>query len=163
MELFSNVPQFLGVFDVNQLYDDFFTSGQTPVVNSADKADPVVKTAKVTTSAIDQFKSAGDRFTAYGTFKVDKIAYVNGMWQAINYDMAGGKDADLTANGIPLAILDNVTRGNYRATRVGDTVKFMAGYDNGTIDAYDNGSNGAGIVEGNYGMVWYNAGELLKK
>lgn len=150
-----------GVFDVNQLYDDFFTSGQTPMVNSDDKTDPVVKPAKV--SAIDQFKDAGNRFTAYGTFKVDKIAYVNGMWQAINYDLAGGKDADWTANGIPLAILYNVTRVNFAPTKVGDTVKFMAGYDNGTIDAYDNGSNGAGIVEGSYGMVWYNAGELLKK
>lgn len=153
-----------GVFDVNQLYDDFFTSGQTPVVDSADKVDPVVKPAKpAKVSAIDQFKNAGDRFTAYGTFKVDKIAYVNGMWQAINYDMAGGKDADWTMNGIPLAILDNVTRGNVAPTKVGDTVKFMAGYDNGTIDAYDGASNGAGVVEGRYGMVWYNAGELLKK
>ena len=130
-------------------------------ITEADYAVAMAKPAKV--SAIDQFKNAGDRFTAYGTFRVDKIAYVNGIWQAINYDMAGGKDADWTSNGIPLVILDNVTRGNVAPTKVGDTVKFMAGYDNGTIDAYDGASNGAGIIEGNYGMVWYNAGELLKK
>ena len=68
-----------------------------------------------------------------------------------------------TANGIPLAMLDNVTRGNYSATRVGDQVKFMRGYNYGTIDRYDNASNGTGIVEGRYGMIWYNANSLLAK
>ena len=114
-------------------------------------------------SAIDQFKQAGNKFTAYGSFKVDKIAFVNGIWQAINYDLAGGKNADWTANGIPLAILDNVTRGNVAPTRVGDTVKFMNGYNYGTIDKYDTPSNGAGIVEGNFGNVWYDANGLLTK
>ena len=114
-------------------------------------------------SAIDQFKQVGNEFTAYGSFKVDKIAFVNGIWQAINYDLAGGKNADWTANGIPLAILDNVTRGNASPTRIGDTVKFMSGYNYGTIDKYDTPSNGAGIVEGNFGNVWYDADGLLTK
>lgn len=60
-------------------------------------------------------------------------------------------------------MLDNLTRGNYASTRVGDTVKLMRGYNHGTIDRYDNNSNGAGIVEGRYGNVWYNAGSLLNK
>ncbi|MFL2020482.1 hypothetical protein [Weissella hellenica] len=60
-------------------------------------------------------------------------------------------------------MLDNLTRGNYASTRVGDTVKLMLGYNHGTIDRYDNSSNGAGIVEGRYGMIWYNAGSLLNK
>lgn len=114
-------------------------------------------------NAIKQFKNSGNKFTAYKSFRVDKIAYVNGMCQAINYDMAGGKDANWTTNGIPLAMLDNVTRGNYSATRVGDQVKFKAGYAYGTIDQYDNASNGAGIVEGVYGNIWYNANSLLTK
>ena len=147
----------LGYFDVSILYDDFFTAGQKAVTPSK----PVVN--KTDTSAIKKFKAVGNRFTAYKPFKVDKIAYVNGMWQAINYDMAGGKDANWTTNGIPLAMLDNVTRGNYAATRVGDQVKFNAGYNYGTIDRYDNASNGAGIVEGVYGNIWYNANSLLTK
>ena len=153
----------LGRFDASILYDNFFTAGtdKNAVVPNVTPSKPVVN--KPDTSAINKFKNAGNRFTAYKSFRVDKIAYVNGMWQAINYDLAGGKDASWTANGIPLAMLDNVTRGNYRATRVGDQVKFMRGYNYGTIDRYDNASNGAGIVEGRYGMIWYNANALLNK
>lgn len=44
-------------------------------------------------------------------------------------------------------MLDNLTRGNYVSTRVGDQVKFKTGYNYGTIYQYDNNSNGAGIVE----------------
>ena len=35
-------------------------------------------------------------------------------------------------------MLDNLTRGNYAATRVGDPVKFKTGYNYSTIDQYDN-------------------------
>ncbi|WPQ68441.1 GH25 family lysozyme [Weissella paramesenteroides] len=151
-----------GRFDVSVLYDNFFTAGtdKDAVVPNVTPSKPVVNHD---TSAIKQFKNAGNRFTAYKSFRVDKIAFVNGMWQAINYDLAGGKDASWTANGIPLAMLDNITRGNYAATRVGDMVKFKAGYSYGTIDQYDNASNGAGIVEGAYGSIWYNANSLLTK
>ncbi|ATF40962.1 GH25 family lysozyme [Weissella paramesenteroides] len=153
----------LGRFDASILYDNFFTAGtdKNAVVPNITPSKPVVN--KPDTLAIKQFKNAGNRFTAYKSFRVDKIAYVNGMWQAINYDLAGGKDASWTANGIPLAMLDNITRGNYAATRVGDTVKFKTGYSYGTIDRYDNASNGAGIVEGVYGNIWYNANSLLTK
>ena len=152
----------LGRFDVSILYDNFFTAGtdKDAVVPNVTPSKPVVNKD---TSAINKFKNAGNKFTAYKSFRVDKIAYVNGMWQAINYDMAGGKDANWTTNGIPLAMLDNVTRGNYAATRVGDTVKFKTGYNYGTIDQYDNKSNGTGIKEGAYGMIWYNANSLLTK
>ncbi|MFL2020437.1 GH25 family lysozyme [Weissella hellenica] len=155
----------LGTFDVTQLYDNFFTAGtdKNAVVPNVTPSKPVKPAVNHDTSAIKQFKNAGNRFTAYKSFRVDKISYVNDCWQAISYDLAGGKDANWTANGIPLAMLDNVTRGNYRATRVGDTVKFMRGYNYGTIDRYDNSSNGAGIVEGAYGNIWYNANALLNK
>lgn len=153
----------LGRFDASILYDNFFTAGtdKNAVVPNITPSKPMVN--KPDTSAIKQFKNAGNRFTAYKSFRVDKIAYVNGMWQAINYDLAGGKDASWTANGIPLAMLDNVTRGNFAATRVGDQVKFKAGYNHGTIDRYSAGTNGVGIVEGRYGMIWYNTDSLLNK
>ena len=152
----------LGRFDASILYDNFFTAGtdKDAVVPNVTPSKPVINKD---TSAIKKFKNAGNKFTAYKSFRVDKIAYVNGMWQAINFDMAGGKDANWTTNGIPLAMLDNITRGNYRATQVGDTVKFMRGYNYGTIDQYHNPSNGTGIKEGRYGMIWYNANALLNK
>lgn len=131
-----------------------------PVVKSTSKS---VSTAKPATSssAIQQFKNAGNHFTNTKTFKVDKIAKVNGIWQMINYALAGGKDANWTSNGIPLDIVDNVTRG-MSPTQVGDVMRFSRGYDNGTIDKYDTATNGVGIVFGKYGIIWFNADAFIK-
>ena len=113
-------------------------------------------------SAIQQFKNAGNAFTATKSFRVDKMKQVNGIWQAISFKLAGSKsDWDWTLNGIPLDIVDNVTRGNSAPTRVGDQIKFMNGYNEGTIDKYDKKSNGVGIVMGAYGIIWFDANALL--
>ncbi|MCT4412870.1 lytic exoenzyme target recognition domain-containing protein [Leuconostoc pseudomesenteroides] len=123
---------------------------------------PVTPSKPATSSsAIQQFKNAGNHFTNTKTFKVDKIAKVNGIWQMINYALAGGTDANWTNNGIPLDIVDNVTRG-MSPTQVGDVMKFSAGYDNGTIDKYDTATNGVGIVFGKYGIIWFNADAFIK-
>jgi len=113
-------------------------------------------------TAIEQFKAFGGQFTAYKTFRVDAIKQVNGMWQCVNYDLAGSKNINWTNNGIPLAIVDNMTRGNQAATQVGDQVKFAHGYNKGTIDGYDVKSNGVGIDMGSYGRIWFNADGLMK-
>ena len=113
-------------------------------------------------SAIQQFKNAGNAFTATKSFRVDEVKQVNGIWQGISFKLAGSKsDWDWTLNGIPLDIVDNVTRGNSAPTRVGDQIKFMNGYNEGTIDKYDKKSNGVGIVMGGYGMIWFDANALL--
>ena len=114
------------------------------------------------TGAIQAFKNAGNNFTAYNGFRADEIKQVNGIWQAINYDLAGGRDFNWTLNGVPLDILDNVTRGNQAATQVGDTLKFNGNHNHGTIDDYDNASNAVGIKFGNYGEIWFNADAFLK-
>lgn len=114
------------------------------------------------TSAIQAFKNAGNNFTAYNGFRADEIKQVNGIWQAVNYDLAGGRDFSWTNNGIPLDIVDNVTRGNQAATQVGDTLKFNGDYNHGTIDDYDTSSNAVGIKYGNYGEIWFNADAFLK-
>ena len=120
------------------------------------------KPAHKPSSAIQKFKNAGNAFTATKPFRVDKIKQVNGMWQGISFKLAGSKsDWDWTLNGIPLDIVDNVTRGNSAPTRVGDQIKFMNGYNEGTIDKYDKKSNGVGIVMGGYGMIWFDANALL--
>ena len=128
----------------------------TPTSNTSSSSTP-----STSSSAIQQFKNAGNHFTNIKTFKVDKIAKVNGIWQMINYALAGGTDANWTNNGIPLDIVDNVTRG-MSPTQVGDVMKFSAGYDNGTIDKYDTATNGVGIVFGNYGIIWFNADAFIK-
>lgn len=128
----------------------------TPTNNTSSSSTPATSS-----SAIQQFKNAGNHFTNTKTFKVDKIAKVNGIWQMINYALAGGTDADWTNNGIPLDIVDNVTRG-MSPTQVGDVMKFSRGYDNGTIDKYDTATNGVGIVFGKYGIIWFNADAFIK-
>ena len=113
--------------------------------------------------AIKDFKAAGNHFTNTKSFKVDKIVKdYDGNYQAISYWLAGGTDADMTLNGIPLAILDNVTRGNNAPSQNGDYMRFAAGYDNGTIDKYDSASNGVGIVFGKYGIIWFNASAFIQ-
>lgn len=130
-----------------------------PVI--APQVQPQPHTAS-NTSAIQAFKNAGNNFTAYNGFRADEIKQVNGIWQAVNYDLAGRRDFSWTNNGIPLDIVDNVTRGNQAATQVGDTLKFNGNYNHGTIDDYDTSSNAVGIKYGNYGEIWFNADAFLK-
>lgn len=113
-------------------------------------------------SAIQQFQLAGNKFTAYGAFKVDDIKFHNGIWQFVSYQLNGGTDVNWDNNGIPLDIVDNITRGNDAETQVGDTVKFSDAFNNGTIDDYDNATNAVGIYTGGYGRIWYNADAFLK-
>jgi hypothetical protein len=114
------------------------------------------------TNAIAQFKAAGNKFTAYNTFKVDDIKLHNGIWQFVSYQLNGSNDVNWDNNGIPLSVVDNVTRGNDADTQVGDTVKFSDAFNNGTIDDYDNATNAVGIDTGEYGRIWYNADAFLK-
>lgn len=131
------------------------------VTNTSSKASSTSKLA-TSSSAIQQSKNAGNHFTNTKAFKVDKIAKVNGIWQMINYNLAGSSTGwSWNLHGIPLDIVDNVTRG-MSPTQVGDVMKFSRGYDNGTIDKYDTATNGVGIVFGKYGIIWFNADAFIK-
>lgn len=133
------------------------------IVNTAPAPQPApTQNTQPASSAIQSFKNAGDVFTAYKPFRVDKIAQVNGIWQMINVGLAGGNDFNWTNNGIPLDIVDNVTRGNQLPTQVGDMVVFNKSYNRGTIDDYDNASNAVGIKYGDYGEIWFNADAFIK-
>jgi len=133
----------------------------TPSRPSAPSSKPAVSSNE--SQAIKAFKAAGNHFTNTKPFKVDKIVKdYDGNYQAISYWLAGGSDADMTLNGIPLAILDNVTRGNNAPSQNGDYMRFASGYDNGTIDKYDASTNGVGIVFGKYGIIWFNASAFIQ-
>lgn len=122
------------------------------------KPKPVFKESK----AIKEFKKNNHAYYVSKTVTVDKIAYVNGMWQMYSNELAGGKDGNWTANGVPLSMVDNVTRGNVLPTKVGDKVKVSVPFNYGTVDHYDAASNGVGIVMGSYGLIWFNADQLFK-
>jgi hypothetical protein len=128
-----------------------------PIQNSQQSND-IAK--PVDNSANQQFRNAGNRFTAYKSFRLDEIKFVNGMWQGINYELAGGTDFDWTLNGIPLDIVD-ADNGQYYVN-VGDYVHFADRYNFGTIDYYDDNSHGVGIIEGRFGNIWYNSDKLLE-
>lgn len=113
------------------------------------------------TPAIKRFKQFKNEFTAYSSIRVDEIKFVNGIWQFVNYDLAGGKDFDWTDNGISLARVDNKTRSNEDDTQVGDMVAFNSENNEGTIDEYDAPSNAVGIKFGDDGIVWFNADKAL--
>jgi len=134
----------------------------SPIVAPTPKVTPQQTQPVVNTSAIQTFQNVGNAFTAYGVFTADEIKQVNGIWQVINYNLAGGRDFDWTYNGIPLDILDNATRGNSLPTQVDDTLKFNSVNNHGTIDDYDNGSNAVGIKFGQYGMIWFNSNTFIK-
>lgn len=132
--------------------------------NNSKPQQPTPKPNKPTTkdtADIAEFKKHGNQYYVSKTIRVDDIKYVNGQYQMVNYKLAGGKNYSWTNNGIPLAMVDNVTRGNVQPTQVGDLVKISVPYNAGTIDQYDNPSNGVGIVMGSYGMIWFNAKALL--
>lgn len=114
------------------------------------------------TSAIQAFKNASNEFTAYGKFRVDEVKNVNGIMQLINYGLAGGKNFSWTYNGIPWALVDNTSRSNSENVLVGDYVKFDSNNNNGTVDDYDNASNGVGITYGKYGIIWFDADAFIK-
>lgn len=136
-----------------------------PIIAPSQPSAPISRPAVSSndSQAIKDFKAVGNHFTNTKSFKVDKIVKdYDGNYQAISYWLAGGTDADMTLNGIPLAILDNVTRGNNAPSQNGDYMRFAAGYDNGTIDKYDSATNGIGIVFGKYGIIWFNADAFIQ-
>jgi len=139
------------------------TYGSNAVVATTSTQQPApTQNTQTASSSIQSFKNAGGVFTAYKPFRVDEIKQVNGIWQMINVGLAGGNDFNWTYNGVPLDIVDNVTRGNQLATQVGDMVVFNKSYNHGTIDDYDTASNAVGIKYGNYGEIWFDADAFIK-
>lgn len=126
------------------------------------KPKPAPKPVQKDTAAIREFKKYNNVYYVTKTVRVDKIAYANGMWQMYSNELAGGKGGSWTNNGVPLAMVNNVTRGNVAPTKVGDKVKIMIPFNYGEIDKYHNASNGVGIYMSSYGIIWLNADTLLE-
>lgn len=107
--------------------------------------------------AMRKFKE-DSRFTLYKPFKVDKVENIYGMWQAISFEMAGGTDANWLDHGIPLALVHRTDGGDDNNVTPGAMIAFDDGYNNGTIDKYDEPTNGVYISwGGTYDGTWFNA------
>lgn len=119
------------------------------------------------TPAQKAFIMAGNAYDLRRAIVADEIKHVNGMWQAVNYELAGSRHFNWTDNGIPLAICDKTNAkgektGDQNTVSPGDFIRLQNDYNHGTIDQYDVPSNGVGITMGSYGMIWFNADTLLK-
>lgn len=101
-------------------------------------------------------------FTLNKPFKVNEVKNIYGMWQAISYEMAGGDSANWLDNGIPLALVHRTDGGDNNNVEPGAMIAFDDGYNSGTIDKYDEPTNGIYISwGGNYGGTWFDADALL--
>lgn len=140
---------------------DYFIAQITKYMSGNASKNTNKPTKATKKSAIQTFKEANDRFILAGSFKVDKIEYIHGLWQIVNYELAGGKNFNWKLNGIPVNAVTNLTRGNSKPTQVGDIVKLYGQYNSGKIIAYDNATNGVQVKLGGY-TVWLNADALLK-
>ncbi|MHA7612283.1 glycoside hydrolase family protein [Weissella viridescens] len=119
------------------------------------------------TPAQKAFIKAGNAYDLRRAIVADEIKHVNGMWQAVNYELAGSRNFNWTDNGIPLAICDKTNAkgektGDQNTVSPGDFIRLQNDYNHGMIDQYDVPSNGVGITMGSYGMIWFNADTLLK-
>lgn len=113
-------------------------------------------------TAIERFKQGGNEYTMYNPIRVDEVKFENGLWQAINKTLAGGDDFNWALNGLPLEAMHRTDGGDEDDIEVGAMVAFNDGFNHGTIDEYDEATNGCRINMGKYGDVWFNADELLK-
>ena len=143
-----------------------FYNGNEPAAAPKPAPAPAPKPSH---NAIQQFKNAGNKYTVSASFKVDTVAFINGLWQVMSPDLLGGtmEGANWSNNGVPL---DTITFTNKDGSRHpnqtwdGTQQRFVIDgeYNHGTIDYYDDKTNAVGIVWGRYGTVWFNADSWLK-
>src|SRR5699024_7226092 len=57
---------------------------------------------------VDQVLNVGEYFKAKPAYRVDDMKYINGIWQVVNYELAGGKSINWTLNGFGVESVDKV-------------------------------------------------------
>ena len=120
------------------------------------------KTAK-SNHKVDQVLNVGDYFKARPAYRVDAMKYINGIWQVVNFSLAGGKDIDWTINGLGVESVDKVdSKGNKTANQtlaIGDYFRLHS--DRIKVVANDPASNGVALKT-RYGNVWVDATTLTE-
>lgn len=127
---------------------------------------PVPKDADKATKRLYEL---GGRWVINSTLYIDEVKKVNGIWQVINYDLAGKKKItmqDWNLRGIPADIITLVDKNgkklaNQNSINPKQFFKFDEPWNHGTIDKY--GKTSVGIIFGKYGMIWFNSDALLNK
>lgn len=113
------------------------------------------------TSGLDQVLHVGEYFKARKAYRVDEMKFVNGIWQVVNYELAGGRDFSWLYNGFGVASTDKVD-ANGNITK--DQELFVGAYFRlhsdriKVVDANDSGV----ALETRYGRVWVDASTLTE-
>lgn len=112
---------------------------------------------------VDQVLNVGEYFKAKPAYRVDDMKYINGIWQVVNYELAGGKSINWTLNGLGVESVDKVnSKGKKTANQTlnkGDYFRLHS--DRIKVVDVDAASNGVALST-RYGNVWVDATTLAE-
>ena len=112
---------------------------------------------------VDQVLNVGEYFKAKPAYRVDDMKYINGIWQVVNYELAGGKSINWTLNGLGVESVDKVdSKGKKTANQTlnkGDYFRLHS--DRIKVVDNDAASNGVALST-RYGNVWVDAKTLTE-
>ena len=112
---------------------------------------------------VDQVLNVGEYFKAKPAYRVDDMKYINGIWQVVNYELAGGKSINWTLNGLGVESVDKVnSKGKKTANQTlnkGDYFRLHS--DRIKVVDVDAASNGVALST-RYGNVWVDATTLTE-
>ena len=112
---------------------------------------------------VDQVLNKGEYFKARPAYRVDAMKKVNGIWQVVNYELAGGKNINWTLNGFGVESVDKVdAKGHKTANQtlaVGNYFRLHS--DRISVVDVDAASNGVALNT-RYGVVWVDAKTLTE-
>ncbi len=113
------------------------------------------------TNGLDQVLHVGEYFKARKAYRVDEMKFVNGVWQVVNYELAGGRDFSWVYNGFGVDSTDKVdANGNITPDQelsVGSYFRLHSDHIK-VVDANDSGV----ALDTRYGRVWVDASTLTE-
>ena len=109
----------------------------------------------------DQILHVGEYFKARPAYRVDAMKYVNGIWQVVNYELAGGKDINWTVNGLGAASVDEVDKNGKKTADQNLAVGNYFRLHSDRIKVEDVDGNGIALKT-RYGNVWVDATTLTE-
>jgi len=113
------------------------------------------------TNGLDQVLHVGEYFKARKAYRVDEMKFVNGVWQVVNYELAGGKDFSWIYNGFGVASTDKVdANGNITKDQELSVGAYFRLHSDRikVVDANDSGV----ALDTRYGRVWVDASTLTE-
>lgn len=148
-----------GGIDMNKLIrmaQTYYNGGKVkPVAHSAAK--------HVTNIKLDQVLNPGEHFKAENHYRVDELKFADGIWQVINYTLAGGRDFNWKLNGLGVESVDKVDKNGKKTKdqtlHVGDYFRLHS--DRIEVLDVDEATNAVSFGT-RYGDVWANATTLTE-